>query len=439
MNRRTRHIVILSLLLLTAGAPRISAQPWIPQDEDNAFGGKPGMHLFLPSQFIRSIQDDRLTMARARYFEAACQSAADRGEYDRALSYADSMIYLAEHRPIRGVRPTHCYQQRARMLRALGRDKEACQAYDRAVAVKNTAMRMEQSEVMREMQASYELDRLALDKALLTASHHAKALNSMILLLLVVVTGIGFIYVANRRTKRLQQELLHQMQQARESEEKKNAFINSVGHEVRTPLNSISGFSELLCTEKLLPEAHAQYCEIIQESRRQLRYLFDDMLEVAYLENLQEPLPCSYLDLCTLCRTQLRMMKVRFPKPGVVYTEAVPTEKIAMISSEKYLNLLVSTLLGNAYKFTGQGQIRIECDREGADRVYIAIADTGCGIPPEHREYVFERFTKLDAFSQGNGLGLYLCRLIVRRLHGEIRIDPDYTDGTRMVVTLPRK
>lgn len=59
--------------------------------------------------------------------------------------------------------------------------------------------------------------------------------------------------------------------------------------------------------------------------------------------------------------------------------------------------------------------------------------------PPEQYDYVFERFTKLDTFSQGNGLGLYLCRLIVGHLGGEIQIDPDYTGGTRVVATLPRK
>ena len=77
--------------------------------------------------------------------------------------------------------------------------------------------------------------------------------------------------------------------------------------------------------------------------------------------------------------------------------------------------------------------------REGDERVYIAVTDTGCGIPPEKYDQAFERFTKLDPFSQGNGLGLYLCRLIVRHLGGEIRIDPEYTEGTRIVVVLPRK
>ena len=442
MTSRIRSLIasaVLALLTLTACPHRAAAQPWLPEDNDNGFGGKPGMHLFLPSRFIKSIREDRLTMARTRYFQAAYRKAVNRGEYIRALAYTDSLIYLAEHRPIPGVRPTVCYQKRAWMLHNLNRNEEASAAYERAVKVRNSAMHLEQTEALREMQASYELDRLALDKALLTARHHKIALISLLLLLMAVAVAVAFVYASNRRTKRLQQELLRQMEQGHKSEEKKTAFINSICHEVRTPLNSIAGFSELLCTEEVSPEAHGQYCEIIHESRRQLRFLFDDMLEVAQLENLSEPLPRSYLDLCALCRSQLRAMKIRCPKIGLVYTDGIPAEQIAMVTSEKYLGILLAALLGNAYKFTRQGEIRLECGREGDERVYIAVTDTGCGIPPEKYDEVFERFTKLDPFSQGNGLGLYLCRLIVRHLGGEIRIDPEHTEGTRVVVVLPRK
>ena len=179
-------------------------------------------------------------MARTRYFQAAYRKAVNRGEYVRALACTDSLIYLAEHRPIQGVRPTACYQKRAWVLHALHRDKEACAAYDLAVKVRNSAMRFEQTETIREMQASYELDRLALDKALLSARHHKIALVSLSLLLLAAGAAVAFIYAGNRRTKQLQQELLRQMEQGRKSEERKNAFINSICHEVRTPLNSIA-------------------------------------------------------------------------------------------------------------------------------------------------------------------------------------------------------
>lgn len=435
MTAVARYLILILLLLAGAGA---ASQP-LRYESDRLSDGPTETHLLLPSAFLGSLCETSLQFARIRNLSANYDQAVAAGDYELALSYADSMITISKNHSIRGVYFTQCYEDRAQMLEALHRDEEACTAYDHAVRIRNSVMHIRQNQELREMQASYELDRLSLDKALLTARHHRLATIASALLLAAIALVVGFIYTANRRTKRLQQELLLRREQARQSEEKKTAFIDSICHEVRTPLNSITGFAELLCSEETTPEARTQYCEIIQQSRRQLRYLFDDMLEVAFLENLHEPLPHRYIDLCTLCRTQLRVMKVKFPKPGVVYTSRIPAADIGLNTNDKYLGLLVAILLNNAYKFTQKGSITLECDRKDEGHVFIAVADTGCGIPADKYDYVFERFTKLDKFSQGNGLGLYLCRLIVTHLHGEVHIDPEYANGTRIVATLPRK
>lgn len=436
MRPLLRHICLTTLLLLALPLPG-TAQPW--RYDPQAAGPQPEPHVFHPAGFLSSVSEQYDVMARARYFRSAYRYAVNRGLYTQAITYSDSLIRISESHRIAGVRFIRCYKNRALALKALNRKAEAAAAYARAVKVQDSLMRLEQSELIREMQASYELDRLALDEALLRARHHRTALRWVLALMLFAGGAVAFIAAGNRRTKRLQHELLLHMDHARESEEKKTTFINSVCHEVRTPLNCITGFSELLCADEITSEAHAQYCEIIHDNRRQLRYIFDDLLEAAYLENLHEPLPTRYTDLCTLCRARLRVMKVRCPKPGVVYEDAIPADQIAMITSEKYLNILLAALLDNAYKFTERGFVRLECRREGDDRVLIAVSDSGCGIPPDKHEYVFERFTKLDTFSRGNGLGLHLCRLIVRHLGGHIRIDPDCKDGTRICVTLPRR
>ena len=433
-----RPILFPAMCLALAVFCAATAQPLQPEG-DNEFGGTPGMHLFLQSGFIRTHQADRLHFARMRHYREGYLDAVGHGDYAKALSFSDSLIRTAERHPMAGVHFTDCYKERAGMFRKLHRDSEACMAYARAVKVQDSLLRLEQGEVIREKQESYELDRMALDAALLTAHHYKTTLVYVSLALLVIAAVVGAIYVGNRRTRRLQKELLLQMKHAHESELKKAAFVNSVCHEVRTPLNCILGFSELLCAEEVTPESRVQYCEIIRDNRRQLRFLFDDMLEVAYLENLHAPLPCQYTNLCAVCHAQLRIMKVRYPKPGIVYKGAIPVAEIALNTSDKYLAILISALLGNAYKFTQEGTISLECDRLGDDRVFIAVTDTGCGIPPEKHGYVFERFTKLDTFSQGNGLGLYLCRLIVTHLHGEIYIDSGYTGGTRIVAILPRR
>lgn len=439
MIRRIRHTLLLALLFLAAPTVPGAAQPLPPENGNDTFGGTPGMHLFLQSNFLRSQQEERLFLARIRGYRADYRHAIDRDRYAEALAACDSLIRLIEREPQRNVRLSRCYKNRADLLLRLRHYGEACTAYERAIKVTDSLQRLAQDDVVREMQASYELDRLALDEALLQAHHHKTALVALSLLVAAAVLGVGFIHAANRRTKRLQRVMLLEVQRARESEEKKRAFINAICHEVRTPLNCVAGFSELICSEEVTPETHAEYSAIIRENRRQLRYIFDDLLETAHLENLVQPFPRRYMDLCACCRTQLRTMKVRFPKAGLRYTESIPAEEIGLLINEKYLGMLLGKLLDNAYRFTERGTVGIACGRADDEHVFIAVTDTGCGIPPADRERVFERFTKLDTFRPGNGLGLYLCRLIVRHMGGEIRIDDTYTGGTRMVVTLPRK
>lgn len=110
-----------------------------------------------------------------------------------------------------------------------------------------------------------------------------------------------------------------------------------------------------------------------------------------------------------------------------------------MIDTDKdRLMQVMTNLLSNAKKFTEAGSITIgvEADSE-KDIVIVSVADTGCGIPAESAETVFERFKKLDAFKQGTGLGLAITRSIVEQLGGRIWLDTGYTGGARFVFTHP--
>ena len=103
-----------------------------------------------------------------------------------------------------------------------------------------------------------------------------------------------------------------------------------------------------------------------------------------------------------------------------------------------YLTRVVDNLLHNAAKFTAAGRITLRCRNDESRRtLQISVSDTGIGIPPEKQEWVFERFTKVDPFKPGSGIGLYLCRLIVTRLGGDIRVCPEYSGGCCIRIELP--
>ncbi len=428
-------ILLLGWVLLT---PAAMAQPWSPDNAPTVKTDDPAADLFTPSSFLeRSTQTVRI-LHMVYLLQEDLRQANLEHNYEQALRITDSIIYIAENYPIRGTRLFKGYKLRAQMLEKLHRQADACAAYDRAIEAQEAILRFQQNQDLQEMRDTYQLDLQALDKTLLSLQTRHKILIGLIGLLAIALLILGVIYLANRHTRRLQQELLRQIEQVRVSEAKKSEFINQICHEVRTPLNSISGFSELLCDDDVPPEAYAQYTDIIRNCRRQLRYLFDDLLEVAALENGQVPLPLEPVALCALCRALLRTAVGHNTNRAVSYQGDISDEEITLESHRRYLIVLLTALLSNARKFTTKGQITLGCQRKD-NAVEISVTDTGCGIAPENHSYVFERFTKLDTFSQGNGLGLYLCRLIVERLHGQIRIDPSYTSGTRVLILFPEK
>ena len=107
-------------------------------------------------------------------------------------------------------------------------------------------------------------------------------------------------------------------------------------------------------------------------------------------------------------------------------------------SNSERISQVLNNLAHNAAKFTTRGSIRIAYSvLEAEKKIEISVTDTGTGIPKDQQEAVFERFYKMNSFTQGTGLGLPICRSIAEKLGGSLRIDTSYTEGCRMILTLP--
>ena len=111
---------------------------------------------------------------------------------------------------------------------------------------------------------------------------------------------------------------------------------------------------------------------------------------------------------------------------------------IAVRTNLRYAARALTLLLDNAKKFTKEGSIRLIVSQEPAAIVF-SVEDSGIGIPPQEAEHIFEEFVQLDEYYDGTGIGLPVARSIVRRMHGDIRLDTDYRPGARFIMTLPKE
>lgn len=233
------------------------------------------------------------------------------------------------------------------------------------------------------------------------------------------------------------QELLVAKQRAEEANRLKTAFLANMSHEIRTPLNAIVGFSGVLVSNDVSDEEKVQYCDIIQKNSDLLLHLINDILDISRMESGRIKFVCEECDVVQICQTALATAEYA-RRTSAMYQLETPVSSLKLNTDSQRLQQVLINLLSNAGKFTPSGFIRLSfrIDRE-KKMVEFSVTDTGCGIPADKSERVFERFEKLNEYSQGTGLGLSICRLIVENLGGKIWVDKSYTEGARFVFTHP--
>lgn len=371
----------------------------------------------------------------------------DARNYRMAIAYKDSVINTMgnENTAIVLAVTSSMYKEQAKCYARLHDYKDAYERMEIYDSLREKVVDAESSELRAEMDTRYDLNHLELEKERLTSRNRQIGFLSIsFVLLLSIVWGISQRIHLNK-LKRMQKELLEsneevlrQSEKAQESEKMKTAFINSMCHEIRTPLNAINGFSNLLLDETIDAECKVEFPELIQQNTDLLTRLLNDLLEVSNLSSSVEELPMEKADICSICVQEMDRLQTGEGKASIHYCLDVDNGDCNIRTNIPYLSQTLAHLLNNANKFTESGEIKLSCHREG-EQLVIKVTDTGIGIPEEKLEWVFDRFTKLDEFKPGAGLGLYICRLIVRRLGGTINIDREYTGGTRFVLVFPVK
>ena len=404
------------------------------------FRANPSMRLYIPG----------LRFLKAEYYKTT-------GQYDEALRVVEESLSDTSRNETGYLRQTQM-KELGDIYWLMGDVRRSAANYREYIHLSDSVRGQEIRNATDDFSGILEIARLQNETKELQLTLQRKRLRNTYLIIgllgfVLVLGGLLFARVVklNRRLKasealvKAQNSHLvaagEELRLAKESAERasrmKSDFIQNMSHEVRTPLNSVVGFSQVLASKFRDDPAAAEYASIIVSSSMSLLRLVDDVLNVAYLDQAEE-LPrtdCTAMnDNCHDCVSKT-LSQVR---PGVTMIFEPSTDDPVVHTNLKRVMQVLQHLLHNAAKFTVEGEIILTYDCLVAERLMrFTVTDTGPGIPPAEREAVFERFVKLDAFSQGTGLGLPVCRMTALKLGGSLRIDASYTDGCRMILEVP--
>ena len=238
--------------------------------------------------------------------------------------------------------------------------------------------------------------------------------------------------------KRLEQELVDARNKAEESDRLKTSFIDNISHEVRTPLNAIVGFSDIL-TSVTDPAERQGLVAIIKENNLKLLNIFEEMMSISKAEASDDKtkMHVTDFDIVPMLKDLFEEYERKNVNPNVEARLDVEDSSRMLHSDFGRLREIVWHLLSNAFKFTSRGSVTLSLEEIDNGHVRISVADTGKGIPSEAYERIFDRFVKLDDFVQGAGLGLSVCRSYAYSLGGTIGVKSKVGEGSVFWVDIP--
>jgi signal transduction histidine kinase len=269
------------------------------------------------------------------------------------------------------------------------------------------------------------------------------------------VALLAFLTINSRWTRRLEiknqqlqrernvvvaqnKQLAIERDRAEAASKAKTSFIQSMTHEIRTPLNAINGFIQLLNMPGVeMQEAErVDCCQRIEDNAHMLTKILDDLIFISDLESNNE-LPPAEPCLCITIIGQALDSVSQIVAEGVKLNSECTIPEDKMVNTHpRMIHTILNKLLDNAVKFTKEGTITLRlCEEEG--QLHFSVIDTGMGIPEDKKEFIFERFSKLDNFSQGIGLGLTISRMVAERLGGTLTLDTNNKQGSKFDLIIP--
>jgi signal transduction histidine kinase len=227
---------------------------------------------------------------------------------------------------------------------------------------------------------------------------------------------------------RKQDQLRSEEKRARESGQMKSLFLANMTHEIRTPINAIVSFSEVL-SSLTTEEEKKEIIQIIKNNCDMLLRLINDILTASSLESGHMDIKPVKVDFARAFNELFESLRPRVQEPGVEFISDNPYDSLPIKVDVERVSQVFTNFVTNAVKYTHQGHIKLGYRKEirtvnGQHRegLYGYCEDTGAGIAPEAQPKIFDRFYKVDDFVQGTGLGLSICKAFTDTVHGEIGV-----------------
>jgi PAS domain S-box-containing protein len=248
--------------------------------------------------------------------------------------------------------------------------------------------------------------------------------------------------------KKMMEELIAAKNKAEESDRLKSAFLANISHEIRTPMNAIIGFSDFLNKPDLEKDRLYHYSSIIQQQAYNLLSIIDDILDISKIEAGQMKSVEEVGNLDDILKGVYNTFETHWKdsdKKNVIFiTENLLSYDENKIKSDiKWLRQILTNLVGNAYKFTHEGHIKISSRLLDNDFLLFSVSDTGIGIEADKHNLIFERFRQGDETNirdfGGTGLGLAISKGLVELLGGNIWVDSEPGKGSTFSFTIPYK
>ncbi len=244
--------------------------------------------------------------------------------------------------------------------------------------------------------------------------------------------------------KKMIEDLKFAKEKAEESDKLKTAFVQNISHEVRTPMNGIMGFIDLLESSSKLQDKQMEFIEMIRYSGNRLLNLINDLVEISLIESGETKV---YNDKASVNDVVKRLYEQFLPeaeKKGIdfQYQTGLSHNHSVIETDEMKLERILRDLIDNAIKFTNKGTIRFGYTLDG-DVLQFYVKDTGIGIPEDIKEVIFDSFRQADSTItrpyEGSGLGLAIAKAYVIMLGGQIWVDTEPEKGSVFYFTLPYK